>query len=238
MSNLIYNGDFQSPLITNGTDLPFLNMTSLEASRFYWIGDSFTSLNRGIGTYGYPSPPTGVSSQYVIFQYNSSLFQPINISKRGKYALTLFHCKRPTYNVFGLDILLDDVLISTIPSTIGQTWSSFRVEFTILRTGTQILKFTQPIDTENELAITNVSLVALDILDGCGAVYLPPLGFEKNKLFNIEDYHYQEKPISFRSGDSRYLMNNTNINHNGDLYVDGNDDVFTGNQLADAFNGF
>ena len=80
MSNLIYNGDFQSPLITNGTDIPFLSMTSLEASRFYWIGGSFTSLNNGIGTNGYPSPPTGVSSQYVIFQFNSSLFQPINVS--------------------------------------------------------------------------------------------------------------------------------------------------------------
>ena len=75
----------------------------------------------------------------------------------------------------------------------------FRIEFTISRTGNQILKFIQPISTINELAITNVALVGLELLTDCGAIYLPPLNFDQGKVFNIEDYEYQDKPVSLRT---------------------------------------
>ena len=174
-----------------------------------------------MGYFGYPTPPPGVSSQYVSFQFDSLLYQNINVSTKGKYALTLYHCRRPTNPAAGLDILLDDVLVTTIPGNIPETWTSFRIEFTISRTGNQTLKFIQPIITINELAITNVSLVGLELLTDCGAIYLPPLNFDQGKVFNIEDYEYQDKPVSLRSGDERYLKSNTDINHNGSLYVDG-----------------
>ena len=136
--------------------------------------------------------------------------------------MTLYHCKRPTLYVTGLDILLDDLLVATIPSTISTSWTLLRIEFNITRTGNQILKFTQPIDTANDLAITNVSLVGIDLLDTCGSMYLPPLNFSSGKRFNIEDYDYQDKSISLRSGDERYLKKNTDLNLNGNFYVDGN----------------
>ena len=98
-------------------------MTSQQAGNFYWIGTSNTYVNRDTGYFGYPTPPTGVSSQYVNFQFDSYLFQYINVLKKGKYALTFFHCKKPSYSVVGLDILLDDVLVTTIPSTITNTWT-------------------------------------------------------------------------------------------------------------------
>jgi hypothetical protein len=197
-------------------------MTPQQASDFQWTGTSNTYLNRDTGYFGFPTPPTGVSPQYVSFEFDSLLYQNINVPTKGKYALTLFHCKRPGFSILGLDIILDDILVTTIPSTIPSTWTFFRIEFTITYTGSQILKFIQPNNTGNDLAITNVSLVGLDLLSGCGTTYLPPLNFNQGKLFNIEDYEYQDKPIALRSGDERYLKSNTNINHNGDLYVDGN----------------
>jgi hypothetical protein len=197
-------------------------MTSQQVSDFYWTGSYNIYLNKGTNAFGYPTPSTGLSSQYVNFQFDSSLYQKVAVSNKGKYALTFYVCKRPTFTVVGLDILLDDVLITSIPSSIAETWTLFRVEFTISRTGNQILKFTQPINTPNDLAITNVSLVGIDLLNTCGASYLPPLNFNQGKLFNIEDYEYQERPLSLRSGDGRYLKSNSNVNVNGDLYVDGN----------------
>ena len=205
MANIIYNGDFQKPIISSGIDLAYTAMTVQQASDFYWTGTSNTSLNRDSTYFGYPTPPTGVSSQYVNFEFDSTLYQTVNVLKKGKYALTFYHCKRPTLYVVGLDILLDDLLVTTIPSTISATWTSFRVEFNITRTGNQILKFTQPNNTLNDLAITNVSLVGIDLLDTCGSMYLPPLNFSSGKRFNIEDYDYQDKSISLRSGDERYL---------------------------------
>ena len=221
MSNIVYNGTFQNPLLSSGDDLAYDAMTTQQASDFYWIGTSNTYVNRDTTYFGYPIPPTGVSSQYVSFQFNSSLFQTINVSKKGKYALTFYHCRKPFYYVAGLDILVDDVYITTIPSTIADTWTSFRIEFYIKRTGSQILKFVQQNDTGNDLAITNVSLVGIDLLDSVGTMYLPPINFSSSKRFNIEDYDYQDKSISLRSGDERYLKNNTDINLNGNFYVDG-----------------
>jgi hypothetical protein len=201
MANIVYNGDFQKPIISSGVDVAYTAMSVQEASDFYWTGTSNTSLNRDLTYWGYPTPPTGVSSQYVNFQFDSTLYQTVNVLRKGKYALTLYHCKRPTLYVTGLDILLDDLLVTTIPSTISASWTSFRVEFNITRTGNQILKFTQPNNTLNDLAITNVSLVGIDLLDTCGSMYLPPLNFSSGKRFNTEDYDYQYKAISVRSGD-------------------------------------
>ena len=99
MSNLIHNGDFQSPLLdSNGDNYLFYDtMTPLQASQFYWVGFSYI-LNTGTGYNEYPPPSAGLSSQYVNFLYSSSLFQTINVTKKGKYALTLYTCKRPAYN--------------------------------------------------------------------------------------------------------------------------------------------
>jgi hypothetical protein len=222
MANIVYNGDFQNPTLNSGDFIDYPSMSSQQLSDFYWIGTSNTLLNRDTTGMGYPQPPTGVSSQYVCFQYNSSLYQTVNILKKGKYALTLFVCRHPSYTVLGLDILFDNVLITTIPSTIASSWNLFRIEFNITRTGNQILQFLQQIDTANFLAITNVSLIGIDFLDTVGTMYLPPLNFSKTKLFNIEDYDYQDKSITLRTGDERYLKNNVDINHFGDFYVDGN----------------
>ena len=95
MANIVYNGDFQKPLLTNsGYDVAYTSMTSQQLSEFYWTGTSNTYLNIDTGFFDYPTPPTGVSSQYVNFQFDSFLYQTINVLKKGKYALTLYHCKR------------------------------------------------------------------------------------------------------------------------------------------------
>ena len=93
MSNLIQNGDFQLPLLESGIDLQYTAMTSQQAGNFVWVGTSNTYVNRDTGYFGYPTPPTGVSSQYVNFQFDSSLYQYINVLKKGKYALTFFIVK-------------------------------------------------------------------------------------------------------------------------------------------------
>ena len=86
MANIVYNGNFQNPTLSTGDDLAYTSMTAQQASDFYWTGTSNTSLNRNSTYFGYPTPPTGVSSQYVNFQFNSTLYQTINVSKKGKYA--------------------------------------------------------------------------------------------------------------------------------------------------------
>ena len=67
MSNIVYNGNFQNPLLISGDDLVYTSMTTQQASDFYWIGTSNTYINRDTSYFGYPTPPTGVSSQYVNF---------------------------------------------------------------------------------------------------------------------------------------------------------------------------
>ena len=95
MANIVLNGDFQTPLLENGVDLQYDAMSPQEVSDFIWTGTNNTYLNNDTGYFGYPTPPTGVSSQYVNFQFNSLLYQSINVSTKGKYALTLYHCRRP-----------------------------------------------------------------------------------------------------------------------------------------------
>ena len=144
MANIVYNGDFQKPLIGSGEDIYYTTMTPQQQSDFYWIGTGnyLIHLNRDFGYYEYPTPPTGVSPQYVSFQSMCSLYQSIIISNVGRYALTFYVCGRPNYpTIEGLDILLDDVLITAIPSTITKSWTLFRIEFNITHTGNQILKF-------------------------------------------------------------------------------------------------
>ena len=121
MSNLLQNGDFQLPLLESGIDLQYVAMTPQQASDFQWTGTSNTYVNRDTGYFSYPTPPTGVSSQYVSFQFISLLYQSISVSTKGKYALTLYHCRRPTYSIAGLDI----------PGNISETWTSFRIELVI-----------------------------------------------------------------------------------------------------------
>ena len=123
MSNLIQNGDFQLPLLESGVDLQYDAMSPQQVTEFIWTGMSNTYLNNNIGYFDYPTPPTGISSQYVNFQFDSLLYQNINVSTKGKYALTLYHRRRPTNPSAGLDILLDDVLITMIPGDIPEAWS-------------------------------------------------------------------------------------------------------------------
>ena len=88
MSNLLQNGDFQTPLLESGIDLQYTAMTSQQAGNFYWIGTSNTYVNRDTGYFGYPTPPTGVSSQYVSFQFD---FIPIyKCSKKRKIRTYFF----------------------------------------------------------------------------------------------------------------------------------------------------
>ena len=63
MANIVYNSDFQKPLLNSGDDLVYTSMTSQQASDFYWVGTGNTSLNRDMGYFDYPTPPTAVSSQ-------------------------------------------------------------------------------------------------------------------------------------------------------------------------------
>ena len=84
MSDLIQNGNFQTPLLESGIDLQYDAMSPQEASDFYWTGMSNTYLNNDTTYFEYPTPPTGVYSQYVNFQFNSLLYQNINVSTKGK----------------------------------------------------------------------------------------------------------------------------------------------------------
>ena len=127
MANIVLNGDFQIPLLESGLDLQYDAMSPQQASDFIWTGTNNTYLNNDTGYFDYPTPPTGISSQYVNFQFNSLLYQSINVSTKGKYALTLYHCRRPTKTVAGLDIILNEVLVATIPGDIPETWTLFRI---------------------------------------------------------------------------------------------------------------
>ena len=83
MANIVYNGDFQKPFLPNsGDDVVYTSMTSQQLSEFYWIGTGNTYLDRDTGYFDYPTPPTGISSQYVNIQFDSSLYQTENVLKK------------------------------------------------------------------------------------------------------------------------------------------------------------
>ena len=205
MSNLVTNGDLYYPTLNSNTSLSGINMGTTPITG--WTNPTNSSsltLCNGV-IQGFLSP----AYQYVYLVGTAPYIQQtINISQIGLYSLSLRYASSPSYNTSSnLKINFGGVQVYNLIST-STAWNTFNLQINVTSIGSKILNF-QGGAAATAIAITNISLTsntpAAPISESYGALYLPPLNFSSTKLFNVEDYNYQDSSISLHTADNRYL---------------------------------
>ena len=66
MSNLIYNGNFSLPLMSQNNWSYISGLTSQEQIDFYWtIGNSYIALHNGVTIFGFSDPALIFQTQFI-----------------------------------------------------------------------------------------------------------------------------------------------------------------------------
>ena len=228
MSNLISNGDFSNPNIATNSTLNYDAFTTAQITDLIWVGadygnsSSITLLDGTSTLFVYQNPSVIGVSQYLQIRAYASISQTINNVKKGRYLFSFYYCKRQTVNSnYPTYIYFDNILVATLQSTIPETWTIYTCEINVKTTGNKLLKLQQPIVTTNpyNIAFTKFSLIAFETIPECGSLYLPPLNYSDDKNFNIEDYDYQDKTLTIRDIDTRFIKNNQDQTLDGSLRI-------------------
>lgn len=168
----VLNGDFSSPSIRSGSYEYAVNGAGIDK----WVSFGNNLWNPNIhgaclinnsNAWGYPTP-YGVKihpAQAVSLQAKSYLYQAMSLPA-GNFTLTFDMCARPGYggNPFTVSIAnsskifyLNSTLIPA--SSIHTYWSSASYSFTMSQTDIVYLQFAGQNTTDNDTAITNVSIL-------------------------------------------------------------------------------
>ena len=175
-NNILYNGNFDSFDINTDDYIYYGAFTTDQSNNFCWTcsGD-YVSLQNGNTVFGY-SDPSGVTPytyQFASFQYTASISQVVTIPSSGTYQLSFNYSIRDGYELNQLQIIMNSTVIDTLlvspPSWI---WGNYETNIH-LYSGNQLLKFQgQDLNnSDNDIAICNISLVLLEI------DYHPPANF-------------------------------------------------------------
>ena len=100
-TNLLYNPNFDLPLITTNDYKYYPDLTAEEKTNFYWtVGtNNNISLQNGTTAFGYASPSLLNVTQAISFQYESSISQTITIFDLVTYQLRFNYVCRPSYTI-------------------------------------------------------------------------------------------------------------------------------------------
>ena len=152
MSNLIYNGNFSLPLMSQNNWSYISGLTSQEQIDFYWtIGNSYVALHNGITVFGFSNPALIFQTQFISIQYTASISQIFTVSNITSYILTFYYCSRDGYPFNNLQIYLNGVLTDTILSS-AAGWNLYTSVFLYPTLGSNTIIF-QGQDPVNDSAI-------------------------------------------------------------------------------------
>ena len=147
MSNLLTNGNFSQPTLTTNSYKYYYpsGMTEEEQTSLYWTVDNsnfntYIALQNGVTAFGYANPSTISESQFISFQYYSSIEQSVNVTIPGDHILRFNYTCRPAYLINPLKIYINDELIYVLKRYIT-TWSIFSIAYNAPTTGTYTIKF-------------------------------------------------------------------------------------------------
>jgi len=198
MSNLIQNGDIFYPTIF--TDVQYYtNFVQGQREMLVWVGSDLLSIqnnDNGVTSFGYPDVTLLNNEslylyQYISFENNAFIYQPITITKIGKYSLSFLYVSRPNFVHNSLQIFVNNVLLDVI-TTSQANWTQYTYSFPILATGTYTLLFQgQPGDTDTNIAVTNVKLIEPPSIIGTGVPTIYNNTFRSTVIkgsFGVIDY--------------------------------------------------
>ena len=164
MSNLLTNGNFSQPAITTNTYKYYSsNMTEEEKNQLYWIvenssNNTMISLQNGVTTFGYANPSSISVSQFISFQFYSSIQQSVNVTVPGEYRLRFNYTCRPEYLINPLKVYINDELIYVLKNYIT-TWSVCTMVYNVPKAGTYTIKFLTDFSPFSPVNIISVNVL-------------------------------------------------------------------------------
>lgn len=139
MSNLLQNGNFAIPSVSNFEYLGDM-FSVFPGSRTYfkWITTSSSDvilINEVFATsFALPLPSLISQSQLLLFTYYlSRIYQSVEITEAGEYELSFYYSTRSGFNFLPIQIKVDTQIIGNIiiPPT-EYTWVKFSVKLNVL----------------------------------------------------------------------------------------------------------
>ena len=187
-TNLLYNPNFDLPLITTDSFKPYSDFTSSEITAFYWssVNNNNIVILNGVNAYEYPSPSLLNCTQAISLQNTSDISQTVTIFDLVTYQLNFNYVGRPNpnnYFVFNpVDVFINGVLIYTV-STYTTTWSEITIDYTPTDFGSCVIQFKTYYNEQGEdqnICLTNIKFYQKPTTGGGGA----PVGGSKNVTYN------------------------------------------------------
>ena len=191
-TNLLYNPNFDLPLITTNDYKYYPNLTEEEQTSFYWtVGtNNYISLQNGTSIFNFASPSLLNLNQAISFQYDSDISQTVTIFDLVTYQLKFNYVCRPAYTIIPLNVYFNDVLTYTV-TTYTTSWSEVVIDYLPSEFGNLTIKFATISDGyDKSMCFTNIKFYIKPTTGGGGA----PVGTSKlvtyNSLKNTNIYGY------------------------------------------------
>ena len=226
MSNLLTNGNFSQPTLTTNTFKYYSsNMTEEEKTSLYWTvenssNNTMISLQNGVTSFSYANPSSISVSQFISFQFYSSIQQSVNVTVPGEYRLRFNYTCRPEYLINPLKVYINDELIYVLKRYIN-AWNVCTVVYNVTKSGTYTIKFlTDFMDGDTCIAIANVSFIKTNNIVNNSYFYTPRI-FE-NTYVNVNNFYSPEMYPQFHwsynngtTGSITLANGTTNYDNNG-----------------------
>ena len=191
-TNLLYNPNFDLPLITTNDYKYYPNLTEEEQTSFYWIVgiNNYISLQNGISAFNFASPSLLNLNQAISFQYDSEISQTVTIFDLVTYQLKFNYCCRPEYTITPLNIYFNDVLTYTV-TTYTLDWSEVVIDYLPSEFGNLTIKFATISDgIDRSMCFTNIKFYIKPTTGGGGAPVPTTKSVTYNSLKNTNIYGY------------------------------------------------
>ena len=222
-TNLLYNPNFDLPLITTNDYKYYPNLTEEEQTSFYWtVGtNNYISLQNGTSIFNFASPSLINRNQAISFQYDSDISQTVTIFDLVTYQLKFNYVCRPAYTIIPLNVYFNDVLTYTV-TTYTVDWSEVVIDYLPSEFGNLTIKFATISDgNDRSMCFTNIKFYIKPTTGGGGA----PVGTSKlvtyNSLKNTNIYGYLNVNDYVNGGSvtegiircPKLILNKTDINN-------------------------
>lgn len=197
-SNLLYNSNFDLPLITTNTYKLYTDLTPAEITSFYWSSVNYNNIVilNGTNDYNYTSPSLINCTQALSLQNTSDIFQTVTIFDLVTYQLKFNYVGRPNPNNFfvfnPLDVFINGVLVYTVSSYVT-TWSEITIDYTPTDFGSCIIQFNtydNGLGQDQNICLTNIKFYQKPTTGGVGGPTATSKMVTYNSLKNTNIYGY------------------------------------------------
>jgi hypothetical protein len=144
-TNLLYNPNFDLPLITTDSFKLYTDFTAAEITAFYWSSVNYNNVSilNGVNAYDYPSPSLLNCTQAISLQNTSDISQTVTIFDLVTYQLNFNYVGRPNPNNFFVFNPVD-VFINGVRQVLGTSYletTTTTITFTEAAPYTSVVEF-------------------------------------------------------------------------------------------------